>query len=462
MTEFKVGLLALSSVLAVVFMSFQITRNQAGFGEFKVYKSVIDDASGIYPKTTIKIAGINSGRIKNIELFGRRALLVYELKSEIKVTEGTALKIKSVGFLGDKYIDIILGEEDKPSLPAGSMIPSDTGGGLESLTSDASEALTDLKAILKSLRKSLAPIDGKSPMLEIVNNLNQSMENLKVITADVKGFIKENQDKLTNTVENFEDFSGSLADEFDSQNSESLLAKAKGIEPIIENARLATEDMKLIMADIKAGKGTVGKLLKDEETVDRVNTALAGVQRMVNRFNSIRSELAMFTHANSEGNNYSQLNLSIYPSPERFYRLGIVTTEIGVESETIIKTEENGVENQVTRKEVDKNSFTFNAQIGRELQNWRIRVGLIESSGGIGVDYLLRSWDSIFTLEVFDYRERLGPNVRFLAQIHLWNVVYGVIGGEDLISRADEQSFTIGAGLKFTDEDLRGLIGLFI
>lgn len=119
MNPLKVGLLTLAALASVVVMSLKITQNQSGFGKHIVYKTLLDDASGILEKTPIKVAGINAGRIKKIELQGSQALLTFEILEQIKVTPQAKLKIKSVGLLGDKFIDMDLGASEGDRLPEG-------------------------------------------------------------------------------------------------------------------------------------------------------------------------------------------------------------------------------------------------------------------------------------------------------------------------------------------------------
>ena len=111
MNEFKVGLLALASLISIAYMSLKITSNQSGFGNYNGYRTIVKDATGIFPKTPIKVAGINAGRIKGIELSGNSALITFEILTEVKITKDSKLRIKSMGFLGDKYIDIVIGDD---------------------------------------------------------------------------------------------------------------------------------------------------------------------------------------------------------------------------------------------------------------------------------------------------------------------------------------------------------------
>jgi phospholipid/cholesterol/gamma-HCH transport system substrate-binding protein len=94
------------------------------------------------------------------------------------------------------------------------------------------------------------------------------------------------------------------------------------------------------------------------------------------------------------------------------------------------------------------------------MQNWSFRAGLIETTGGFGLDYDMPHRGSKYSMELFDFRDDGNPRLRLVAEYRLWNIFYTQLRGEDLISDNSEQSFTLTAGLKFTDQDLTALIGL--
>lgn len=110
------------------------------------------------------------------------------------------------------------------------------------------------------------------------------------------------------------------------------------------------------------------------------------------------------------------------------------------------------VTNEVRTERV-KDEYRFSIQVGRRVQDWTFRGGLIESSGGIGVDWDKSDWGSRFTMDVFDYRDDIGVNLRVRYEQQLWNVLYGRVDGDDLLE--DNRSATFSAGLRFNDEDLK-------
>lgn len=457
MNPLKVGLLTLAALASIVVMSLKITSNQSGFGKHIQYKTVLKDASGILEKTPIKVAGINAGRIKTIELDGSQALLTFEILEQIPVTGSAKLKIKSVGLLGDKFIDMDLGDQAGQRLPEGSLVTTEGGEGLDNVMKDAGEVLKEVKDIAKTIKEGLRDEEGRNMIKQIMGNIND-------LTASLKRISTGNESKINQIVEDVRAISEQLAYETDRFQKDSLMADLSKIGPILDKADSAVGDLKIIMADLKDGKGTVGKLLRDDAVVDQVSQTLSSVNRLVNRINNIEADIGLSTGANTRTGSDTRFDLDIYPAPERFFRLGIVTNDFGpqTESEKDTFTSVNGgEETKVTTRKIDKSDFKFNFQIGRRIQRFGLRAGLIESTGGVGFDYFLPDWGIRTGMEVFDYQKDAGPNLRLMTEIKIWNVLFARVAGEDLISKDGHQSATISMGLRFSDQDLAALIGIF-
>lgn len=456
MNPLKVGLLTLAAMASIVVMSLKITQNQSGFGKHVQYQTILDDASGIFEKTPIKVAGINAGKIKSIELSGNKALLTFEILEEVKVTPSAKLKIKSVGLLGDRFIDMDLGDQKGDRLKENSMLVTEGAEGFDTLAKDASGVLKDVKEITTSLKSALKDDEGRNMIREIV-------ENVREVSASLRRITDSNEDKVNKIVEDIEAVAAQLARETDRYQKDSLMGDLSKLGPILDKVDATVSDLKVIVADVKEGKGTVGKLLRDDAVVDQVSQTLSSVNRLVNRINNIEADIGLSTGANTRTGSDTRFDLDIYPAPERFFRLGIVTNDFGpqTETETDTYTSTNGgaVTKQSTRK-VNKSNFKFNLQIGRRIQRWGLRAGLIESTGGVGIDYFVPDYGIRTGMELFDYQKDAGPNLRLYSEIKIWNVLFTRLAGEDLISKDGKQSATISLGLRFTDQDLAALIGL--
>ena len=455
MNEFKVGLLAIATIVAVAFMSFKITSGQSGFGQYVTYRTIVKDASGIFPKTPIKVAGIAAGRINSIELQGNTALITFEILKQIQVTKNSKLRIKSVGFLGDKYIEIFIG--DSPELLRKfDFLDSEEAAGIETLVKDTSEILIDVKQIVRTIKDAVAPEGQVSPLKKVLADVQTLVENTKEATLSLKRIMSGNEERINALVENLESFSYELSSNMDKSNPDSAITDLK---KIMANADKLTKDLSDIVADVKRGKGTMGKLLVEDEIADQVKDTLASVQKIVGKADAIRTELSVFTGANTLGGGESEVALRLFPSPERFYHLGLTTSEIGPDTETITETTTGGTTTLTNTKERERDTFRFNVQIGRRVQDFGFRGGLIESSGGLGIDYYFQEIGTKFSLDAFDYKKGKGANVRILTEAQLWNVLYGRASVNDVARK--ERSATVSAGLRFNDEDLKGLMGFF-
>lgn len=457
MNELKVGLLAIATLASVVFMSIKVTSNQSGFGEYVTYRTVIKDASGIFPKTPIRVAGINAGRIKDISLADNNAVIVFEVLERVTVTKDSQLKIKTVGFLGDKYLEIVVGE-DNQRLPPNGFIPAEEGGGIEGLVNDSSSILKDVKKIVGSLKDTLAPEGQEPPIKVMLKDLQVFAENIKDATTTLKRMMDGNEEKINDLIANLNDFSADIAYQVNNKNEGSAMSD---VQTILANAKKITGDLEKVMSDLKAGKGTMGKLLVEEQIADEVRQTLSGVRQLVTRVNNIRTEMEVYTGANTLYGGESNFGLRLYPAPERFYELGVTTSEFGIENESITNTTTDGVKSTEFRSITKKNVYLYNIVMGRHIHNWVIRGGLIQSTGGFGLDYELNDWGSKFSLDVFDYQSDIGPNVRFSMEHQLYNVLYGRVRFEDMLEEG-VGSATFSVGMKFTDEDIRGLLGLFL
>lgn len=462
MNELKVGFLTLMAIASLAIVTLKITSNNATFGKFVEYRTILQDATGIYENSSIKVAGIVAGRIKKVELNGSQALIRFEVLEQIKVSQTSRLRIKSVGFLGDKFIDIHLGNPEDARLPAGSMIEAQNGAGFEQIGKDASEILKDVKVIAKVIRESLHTKENKSVLKEIFKDVAQFSKNANDISKSIKSMVGDNQSKINKTLANLEKISSQLQFETDRYQDGSFMNDLDRVGPILEKVDIAVADLKEIVKDVKSGKGTVGKLLRDDEVVDQVSQTLAGVNKIVNRVNRFKTNIEIYTGQNNIDGSKTEVSIDLMPSPERFFRFGITTGDgVTLNKDTIeTTTVDNGTPRVEEVNKKDKSAYRFSLQIGRNINDLTLRAGLIETKGGLGIDYHFNTLGLTTSLEAFDYRKDIGTNLKFSTQMRLWNVLFAKAAAEDLGRSPKNHVYTFSLGLKFSDEDISSLLGL--
>jgi phospholipid/cholesterol/gamma-HCH transport system substrate-binding protein len=162
------------------------------------------------------------------------------------------------------------------------------------------------------------------------------------------------------------------------------------------------------------------------------------------------------------GDTKSYLDLTLQPSEDMFYLLSIVDDPRGrtERTETHTKRTVGGVTTRTkeVRDRTHKDRIKFSAQIAKRWNDMILRGGLIESSGGFGMDYFL--WDERIKLsfDAFDLGSDDRAHLKAGANLYFLKNFYLTAGYDDFISKVDKnRSFFGGVGFYFTDQDLKYL-----
>ena len=121
-----VGLFVLLSAVAVLFLALK-AANLLTWSYNKGYEvtAKFDNIGGLKPGAAVKSAGVLVGRVQKIEFDGEsfQAKVTLSLQAEHGFPKDSSLKILTSGLLGEQYLDVSPGAEEK-NLTAGDRIGS--------------------------------------------------------------------------------------------------------------------------------------------------------------------------------------------------------------------------------------------------------------------------------------------------------------------------------------------------
>lgn len=119
-----VGLFVLLGAAALLFLALQ-SANLLSLNFDSTYKVVakFDNIGGLKPRAAVKGAGVVVGRVESITFDDKsyQALVTLEMQSRYKFPKDSSLKILTAGLLGEQYIGVEAGAEEK-NLTAGDTI----------------------------------------------------------------------------------------------------------------------------------------------------------------------------------------------------------------------------------------------------------------------------------------------------------------------------------------------------
>ncbi len=112
--DFVVGLFVLAGLGALTYLSMSVGGlSFANDGGLQVYAS-FDQIGGLKPRAPVVLAGVKIGQIKSIALSKDfRARVELDLKKDLELPADTSASIMTSGLLGDQYISLELGGDEK-------------------------------------------------------------------------------------------------------------------------------------------------------------------------------------------------------------------------------------------------------------------------------------------------------------------------------------------------------------
>ena len=122
--EVLVGLFVLLGLAGLVFLSLK-AANLASFGSGASYavQARFDNIGGLKVRSAVRSAGVTVGRVTSIKLDAKtyQGLVTMEIDRDVQFPKDSSAKILTAGLLGDQYIGLEAGAEEK-NLAQGDLI----------------------------------------------------------------------------------------------------------------------------------------------------------------------------------------------------------------------------------------------------------------------------------------------------------------------------------------------------
>jgi phospholipid/cholesterol/gamma-HCH transport system substrate-binding protein len=337
--EIKVGAFVLAGLIVVGVVIFLIGDERRLFASKVEYQAVFDDVEGLRRGSPVRMGGVDIGTVDSVaygadpkksDIFV--SIIIVEEEAQ-RIRSDSVATIEGKGLLGDKMIVVTVGSPAKPWIPPGGTIPSGPGSDLTAMVSRLGEISTKVESVVDNLARTTGAFADE----EFHNDLKQSVRSLSGILKSIDegdGYVTRllkdpaEADKLSRTMSNLERTSAGLGQTTQEvnaiihrvktgpgfaheviygQDGQKMLAQVGGAaeevgttlrgiregngiarsfiygddesQQVMKNLNEMSVDLKQIVADVRAGKGTVGALLVDPSVYEDIKVVLGNVQR---------------------------------------------------------------------------------------------------------------------------------------------------------------------------------------
>lgn len=270
--EIKTAILVISAILLFVW-GYNFLRGKDLFNRYKNVNVEFDNVEGVVKSAPVTVNGFVVGSISDIKINNAtgKILVQLRLKTDFPISKTSIAAIYEPGFIAGKQIAIFPNLKDNTLIEDGDEMQGIIKAGLtESLKSNLvplqekfEKLISNSNELVKGLNHVLDQ-KGQQDLKNSLAELSKTMEQIHKASASVNGILDDNKLKISKSVTNFTKISADFA-----QISDSL--KKADLGKTVKNLQKTLASVDKIIADLQAGKGTLGKVLKDESLYTNLN-----------------------------------------------------------------------------------------------------------------------------------------------------------------------------------------------
>ena len=282
----KVGIVVAVGLVIFVFIISIVGTEQNIFTPTYHLKVFLPNVQGLVNGAMITLGGLKVGFVSDMQFVKRDSTNGVEVTMDLttkyrpSITVSSVGQIKTIGLLGDKYIDITIGSPGETSVAENAFIPVTPSFDLEAAGPQFKKALADFTDVMGSVKGIVASMDkGEGSIGRLIKHpkIANEMEHLLSSLNNVMGAIEKRQGTLGKIV-----------------YDESM---GKNISEVSSNLKTVTDQ-------IREGKGTMGKLVMDDRLYTNLSSFTARADALLEKAGNDSSNVSKLLN---DGNFYNQL-----------------------------------------------------------------------------------------------------------------------------------------------------------
>ncbi|MGA2786242.1 MAG: MlaD family protein [Verrucomicrobiota bacterium] len=254
-------------VVLAMFAGWIITETLGGVGSFHGgyrLNALFDTVQDLKVGYSVKMAGVEIGRVEKIALTGNRVKVTMKLHPDAVVKTDSIAVIKFTGLMGQNFVAINFGTPDAPRAIDGAVLTTQEQPDLNAIMTKLDGATTGIE----NLTKSFTP--------DTINNL----------MGPLVDFVKQNSGHISGAISNVENISGQIASGQGTVGkliySDSLYNSAL---TTVTNLQDTIVEVRGVVSGITNGQGTIGKLVTDPTLYNATTASMTNLDQILRKVN---------------------------------------------------------------------------------------------------------------------------------------------------------------------------------
>ncbi len=303
----KVGVVSLIvlALFLILFIFYTVGTYQELFSPTETYYIFLPNVQGLEPGALVTIAGMKAGVVGYLKIVQRKGEpgIVTQLKIKDKyadlIKKTSFASIKTMGVLGNKYVDISLGRATDTTLVPNSFVATRSSINLEDIARQASQAVEQLNTIARDV------MNGKGTLGMLLRDQKMG-DDLRSVISEVK--------YITNRISQGEGNAGRFLQD----------------TAMFHNFNQTFYNMNEISSKIRRGEGMFGRLISDTTLYGKLLAISARTDALLSRLETTRGtagELVnnkeLYQNLLNVTNSLNELVEDIKKNPKKYMHISV-------------------------------------------------------------------------------------------------------------------------------------------
>jgi phospholipid/cholesterol/gamma-HCH transport system substrate-binding protein len=273
--EAKTAILVIGAILLFIW-GYSFLKGRDLFNSYKTYYVIYKDVEGLSPSAPITLNGLVIGKVTDIAFVDHQTGMLrieMQVKTNFPISKTSYATLYEPGLLGGKQIAIIpdltnqTDAEDGDTLKAGLKpgMLSVVGDKLSPLQTKVEATVVTADSLLHNINN-IVDKETQQNLRQAIADMGNTMQEFNNAAKSLNGVISGNKRNIDGILTDLNKTSANFAQISDSIDPEQLASAINKLEH-------AMTDVDKLVAEVQSGKGTLGKLLKDEGMYNNLNDA---------------------------------------------------------------------------------------------------------------------------------------------------------------------------------------------
>jgi phospholipid/cholesterol/gamma-HCH transport system substrate-binding protein len=276
--EMKVGLLVMAALAVLMGGTFLIGEKSNLFTRKNRYFVRFETVSGLATGSPVQLNGVNVGDVSEIVLprdVTKTLLTVWvsvDRRYQSRIRRDSLARIKTLGLLGDKYIEISSGSANRDVVPSGGQIFAAPATDVDNLISSGGDVVENVVAISYSLRTILTRMEAGEGLLgELITDNEASRRAKQALLGSL--------DSLASISAKVDEGDGSLGVLVNDSLLVDRMSSALGrLEAVLDRLDTGAGALPMLLNDEQAGRQLRDMIDSLDRTTDEISGLVGRVQ----------------------------------------------------------------------------------------------------------------------------------------------------------------------------------------